>query len=837
MRSLIFALVLLVPSVGLAQVRFDVSLREGRVQRFTPRMLRFDGSALYLWRTTNGVVERIASDGSVEADTSLRFSTQRIACNASVCAGVENSTTVGLVAREGSRVGTVTIDRAGAFDVSGLVRAGSELVAYTVVVGAEESQVNLYRLPAGTATLSPTVTATVPGTWVAPACDGTRCVIAYASATSVGFVPVEDFVVGSPVTLPSTTVPGPFVGAALGGGRVVVTLGDTRSGLALWRSAFDGSDAELVATASGSSPANHSGCTSSGECFVIGVGGDVVHVPPAGPLTSFASDARVLACTTTACWTDAAIYSVAAGVATEEVPSFGDAVTQNHPSLATRDGSVLVAFTDDLTETDELWVGTLSNEGALGPLTSLGPAGREPLGLAAHAGGYYAVVQFDTALLGNTQATRLAADGTRLEASFATLGTSTNSDVVATPTHLLTLMGGTSITTRRMSTVGVAEGDAPVPVRAVSAPDVAVARGGDAYLAVWSELRDGRGREVYGVRLDATGAAVGAPFAIGVGDGNQRSPRVVWLGDVFVVAWISPVDAGTAIRGARVTPAGEVLDVTGIELWPAGPSVDGRGYAVVADGPEVGVVRLLRENRMVGDELVSFETVSARRLTATGVLREERLVGESSTGTIGSLDAVRVGPGNWVIVARHSAGSTFEVRAIGFDWGGVPGATCGDATECASGVCIDGVCCDAACDGACATCRAADGAVTDGACAPRAVGVECRGASDACDLAESCDGESLACPMDLRMAMCGEDAGVPDAGASDAGAPSDAGTSSDAGAPSDAGTSSDDASLDLDAGVGDVDAGGGGCSAAGHVGALPGWIVAAMLMRRRRRAR
>jgi len=115
--------------------------------------------------------------------------------------------------------------------------------------------------------------------------------------------------------------------------------------------------------------------------------------------------------------------------------------------------------------------------------------------------------------------------------------------------------------------------------------------------------------------------------------------------------------------------------------------------------------------------------------------------------------------------------------------------------------------------------------------------VECRGASDACDLAESCDGESLACPTDLRMAMCGEDAGVPDAGASDAGAPSDAGTSSDAGAPSDAGTSSDDASLDLDAGVGDVDAGGGGCSAAGHVGALPGWIVAAMLMRRRRRAR
>jgi hypothetical protein len=114
--------------------------------------------------------------------------------------------------------------------------------------------------------------------------------------------------------------------------------------------------------------------------------------------------------------------------------------------------------------------------------------------------------------------------------------------------------------------------------------------------------------------------------------------------------------------------------------------------------------------------------------------------------------------------------------------GGAPlssnGTPCAEGSECQSGACSDGVCCTTACAGVCLSCLAADTGDVDGECAPvllgtdpgndceagacapgncngdggcelEGVATECRAASGACDVAEFCDGSSIACGVDL----------------------------------------------------------------------------------------
>ncbi|MBM4362276.1 MAG: hypothetical protein FJ104_06320, partial [Deltaproteobacteria bacterium] len=84
------------------------------------------------------------------------------------------------------------------------------------------------------------------------------------------------------------------------------------------------------------------------------------------------------------------------------------------------------------------------------------------------------------------------------------------------------------------------------------------------------------------------------------------------------------------------------------------------------------------------------------------------------------------------------------------------GATCGAASDCASGFCADGVCCNTACGGGvvdCQACSTVAGAAVNGTCGAAAAGATCRPAVDACDTAEACDGVSTTCPaVDAKSA-------------------------------------------------------------------------------------
>ncbi|XXY14563.1 hypothetical protein WME88_40615 [Sorangium sp. So ce216] len=97
------------------------------------------------------------------------------------------------------------------------------------------------------------------------------------------------------------------------------------------------------------------------------------------------------------------------------------------------------------------------------------------------------------------------------------------------------------------------------------------------------------------------------------------------------------------------------------------------------------------------------------------------------------------------------------------------GEPCATGAECASGFCVDGVCCDTACGGGvpddCQACSAAAGAAVNGTCGALAANTECRAAAGDCDAAEVCDGMSVACPADARVAegtQCRASAGACD---------------------------------------------------------------------------
>jgi hypothetical protein len=75
------------------------------------------------------------------------------------------------------------------------------------------------------------------------------------------------------------------------------------------------------------------------------------------------------------------------------------------------------------------------------------------------------------------------------------------------------------------------------------------------------------------------------------------------------------------------------------------------------------------------------------------------------------------------------------------------GAQCQNDGQCKSGQCADGICCNRACGGACEACNVS-GKV--GTCS-FLTGTVCRATTGACDVAETCDGQSSACPSDRRQ--------------------------------------------------------------------------------------
>ena len=122
----------------------------------------------------------------------------------------------------------------------------------------------------------------------------------------------------------------------------------------------------------------------------------------------------------------------------------------------------------------------------------------------------------------------------------------------------------------------------------------AVASNGTDYLAVWADDRGGD-VDVYGARVSQSGAvldSLGIP--IGVAINAQQAPAVAFDGTNYLVVWSDGRrGSGSDIYGARVSPAGSVLDPSGLALSASttftllmsAPALafDGTNYLVVWD--------------------------------------------------------------------------------------------------------------------------------------------------------------------------------------------------------------------------------------------------------------
>ncbi len=162
---------------------------------------------------------------------------------------------------------------------------------------------------------------------------------------------------------------------------------------------------------------------------------------------------------------------------------------------------------------------------------------------------------------------------------------------------------------------------------------------------------------------------------------------------------------------------------------------------------------------------------TATLLPATVLGNGQLLVagGNSGSATLSSSELYSVAPGTWaptaamagavqghtatllpsnmVLLAGGLSGTTVQGAAQLYDTSS--GLGCSTNSQCASGFCVSGVCCDTACNGGCGSCNLAG---FPGTCKPLSNTTACRASAGACDVAETCNGTSVACPADAFAA-------------------------------------------------------------------------------------
>ena len=185
-----------------------------------------------------------------------------------------------------------------------------------------------------------------------------------------------------------------------------------------------------------------------------------------------------------------------------------------------------------------------------------------------------------------------------------------------------------------------------------------VASDGTGYFAVWQDQRDSRNDDIFGARVNATGAVVDANgIRINAAAGVQQNPVVAHVGTGYVVAWENVVATGNAdivaafvSNAGAVTQLGTIAGTAGNEtgaaiaargnqallVWGDGANVRGAVFGAGAFGAafdvSANVTNLEKEpavsGNAAGDYLVTFtETIAAgnddirgQRVTAAGAL-------------------------------------------------------------------------------------------------------------------------------------------------------------------------------------------------------------------------
>ncbi|MBA4387200.1 MAG: hypothetical protein C0404_04410 [Verrucomicrobia bacterium] len=107
--------------------------------------------------------------------------------------------------------------------------------------------------------------------------------------------------------------------------------------------------------------------------------------------------------------------------------------------------------------------------------------------------------------------------------------------------------------------------------RLAFAPSAGSGQGGDVFLVVWQDMRNGKDYDVYAARVSVDGKSLDPDGVLICGGArNQAMPDVTYDGGNFLVVWQDFRSGKYAVHGARVDKSGKVLDADGIVLGDSG---------------------------------------------------------------------------------------------------------------------------------------------------------------------------------------------------------------------------------------------------------------------------
>lgn len=179
--------------------------------------------------------------------------------------------------------------------------------------------------------------------------------------------------------------------------------------------------------------------------------------------------------------------------------------------------------------------------------------------------------------------------------------------------------------------------------------NVSVAWNGTHFLVVWADSRSGAGYQVFGARVTPAGSVVEtAGFAISQPPGYR--PQVASNGTDFLVVWQTSSTSGD-VSGSRVSGAGVVMDPSGLAI---GPNPEGeQNVAVASDGSDY-VVTWMRS--------LSPQTVMTRSVDASGSLGVPSGLVAGFTGYPGSPPRLAWNGESYLAAWTGTSGTTTTTR-------------------------------------------------------------------------------------------------------------------------------------------------------------------------------
>lgn len=108
-----------------------------------------------------------------------------------------------------------------------------------------------------------------------------------------------------------------------------------------------------------------------------------------------------------------------------------------------------------------------------------------------------------------------------------------------------------------------------------------VASDGRGFLVVWEDLRNGKDWDIYAARVSAAGKCLNAGgFKVASGAHNQCRPDVIFTAGNYYAVWMGFTD-GYDVYGARISPAGKVLEPNGRKVADFGKGLGTQAIAPV----------------------------------------------------------------------------------------------------------------------------------------------------------------------------------------------------------------------------------------------------------------